>query len=175
MRLAAAIHIIARDVGRNRSLLKHLSLTSSIYLPTASMGLDIGGIPSVALAKWTVDREGQRHKPLCAIPSYEFVLTDWVRIDDWLSEPILFAPGLGTLTRAQIVASVRDQDGGAHFDFRLSNEAYEAFAHDPSKLRFTAPGYFEGAVDASVRQITHELLGGLRRLSDCLGLNLPIE
>lgn len=177
MRLAVAIHIIARDVGRNRSLLTQLGLSQSIYIPTLSVGVDVDSrTPEVALAKVNPEPESwewrMRYCALCHWPiPREFMARDDMGIRPWLSQVVMVAPKIGHLTRDQIVASARDQDGGAHFDANLALPAYSAFTRNLTLL-WELHETYERALVATIRQIAEELLGGLRRLNQQLSLGV---
>jgi hypothetical protein len=73
-----------------------------------------------------------------------------------------------TLTRLQVVRIMRDQDGGAHLDDHIKDETYLAvymkgtgFLCKPTAdSEVSLP--VEGALEATVRQMAHEVLGPMR-------------
>lgn len=96
----------------------------------------------------------------------------------WGKMPIYKSPGYvilpdgyseehraSTLTRSDVILTVRNQDGGAHYDADIKNELY-------AKLKYEGAGWFlqksdgtmepvQGMIEAMVAQIGFELMGSL--------------
>lgn len=96
----------------------------------------------------------------------------------WGKMPIYKSPGYvilpdgcseehraSTLTRSDVILTVRNQDGGAHYDADIKNELY-------AKLKHEGAGWFlqksdgtmepvQGMIEAMVAQIGFELMGSL--------------
>jgi hypothetical protein len=126
-RLASAVYMICHDGGRNaKSLLGQLDLKSRVRFPDSSSwppkepGVARAGPPLLGL--WN-DDQGLRYAPRLGSPARleKLPFSKW-----WDQKVYENARGL-TLSRKNLVCSLRSQDGGGHVDDKLTDEAYYSF------------------------------------------------
>ena len=101
-------------------------------------------------------------------------------VEEWWDEIVLSNESGTTLTRLQIVRSMRDQDGGVHFDSALKNPAYHAasrgelsgfYVRQPTGDKIAVPD----ALEVTVRQMAEEFglaLNGVMRGLEPSGASL---
>lgn len=115
--------------------------------------------------------------PMCRHPSYASYMrhitkdkSRWIACDDWLKD-IIFDDNHGIqLSREDLLWTVCEQDGGAHYDMNITNSVYKVYnLYDSLKIHVNgASAIFDNTpVSATVRQISEEIL---LSLDECVGL-----
>lgn len=144
-RLSSCVYILLYDgKGKAKSLLGQLGLRDGLKLLSTAQACAPGyGIPLCSLHIATF--AGASFSPLLdrADSSRE------VRFDEWWNEVVFIAPGLPQRSRAEVVKTMRDKDGGAHGDASQTDEAYHALATDAAKAVRVAPAGNDCVVIAS--------------------------
>lgn len=151
LRLASVVWILVADSGHQRSILTQASLKASLkFASTSRVGAMDEATAHLMPAHWPKNRRNMMEEtPLVQIsmgPAGVFYephrdgskpFSKWVTFDQWWQTELIYTSGVNngiedefTLTRKQLVASLRDQEGGAHFDAKLTNPNYIKFAHD---------------------------------------------
>jgi hypothetical protein len=97
--------------------------------------------------------------------------TNQLQFQRWWDQTILADGKRFRVSRRSLVFSLRNQDGGAHTDSELKDEAYVRFAKiHPSTPRMlssiTGATPFSGIAQASMRHVAWELLQGLDALGE---------
>ena len=110
-----------------------------------------------------------KYWPLCderyfPMPKQKEVLS----FDEWWNDEVIFDSGISTLTRRDLVLSVANKDGGAHFDHKVSKK-YDDFRHSfsgGSSLVGISSGNKRGydniPIYPAIRQIGYELICSLQ-------------
>ncbi len=175
-RLAASIYVIFHDGGRQKSLLSQLGLKTGLKVLDSSIPEDPdphvvnGGPPLLGLY---ISEDGLARYRASGI--HDWNRETWIPFSKWWSGEVYSnAAGL-TLSRMNLIFYLRSQDGGAHVDETLRDEAYYRFVkfgdhvstNRSGTLTLNAAG---GSVDTSnvhwesVRQIASEVRYTLARL-----------
>lgn len=180
-RLATIVFTLVRDGGRNnRSLLTQLDLKDHLRFISSSADLTIFHIPKTHLASAMV--VDYRYPAIFAPRHYFRTFADKplkeVSFSQWWEETIIekalhLEPDPKrvksiTLSRKNLVFSLRDQDGGAHIDPALTDPVYAEIAvGEGVGLSATSP---DGTLEPlraqlpSMRQIAWELEQTLQQL-----------
>lgn len=156
-RLATTIRVLVHDTEKSISLLAQLGRKEANFCDTAA-ALDLNSAnPYLGLTSILLVRGDVHHVPV--LDSEE--TTRWVAFSEWW-ERVIFKDLTGYPTsRADLVLTMANQDGGAHVKPDL-DEAYARLTADNS-LGLTKGGQqgqtaVLGAERAAVRQIAHEML-----------------
>ncbi|MDE1466367.1 hypothetical protein [Aurantiacibacter sp. D1-12] len=166
-RIASAIHILCHDAGRTTSLLTQKGVRNSIDFVTTVMPLNPNNL-MVSHDLVGITMGGARNGYFAFLGDGPFLRT--VNFNRWWKqEKIAAGPQMSwSLTRKELIASVRNQDGGGHVDAQLSNDAYVKLsrtAHWIYEQDGQPPQNMMGLEHFSVRQIGWELEESLRRAS----------
>ena len=165
IRLATAIYTIVQDGGSSKSILSQLEQKETLQFVTTGHTHTEEEIKSA-----------ERYTPLIEldpakiefVPIYQFA---WKRkiehpmtklpFDGWWEKDIIFFDGDKRLNRKQLTQTLRNQEGGGHYDNQVRNQNYAALKE---KAVMVVPGdggvaanYTEGLHWATMRQIAHEL------------------
>lgn len=177
IRIANAIFVLLGPDARNhKSILGQLGvLDGQLTIPSTadSRGPHRTALIAVEATPYSTD-DGQSGYFIESIPFGHEPLSSSRRlpIRDWWNEGVLSGIGASaTLTRLQVVRIMRDQDGGAHLDDHIKDETYLAvymkgtgFLYKPTaESEVSLP--VEGALEATVRQMAHEILNPMRGLA----------
>ncbi len=160
-RISSAVYIMLHDGHkRTSSILSQLRLKGSMsfvsFVPNSTPSIEEDfAIDAMPLVIFQMSQDGGRYRPrLNDGPPTGFKLLSF---DEWWEEKVLYSSGLNTpLTRRELILTVRDQDGGGHFDGKIKNEAY-VFIKGPEfgwKITTTA-GEMVPEVDACLATIRH--------------------
>lgn len=180
-RLASSIYILLFDgTGRTKSLLgltghkKGLKLYSTLDpLPPLARGSYVVAQSATSMLGYRFDgKGGVAFDP----PLEKTTIKDknWLPFSKWLDEE-LFAPISGiSLSRKNVIFSMRSQDGGAHVDRAITSAHYRTFAQtgDPSFTIADGGGLvgnqsgkpLPNGVRAMVRQIAWEVDLSLQKI-----------
>ena len=161
-RLAATVHILLHDGGRRTvSLLTQLGLRDRTrFLASGPPINERNLLAEMPLVIMKLATDGASYLP---------VLNDspmpprWLPFSRWWDEAVLRDQDRRSLSRKNLVFSLRDQDGGAHADATLSDEAYASISRrNGAGWMFAAPG--QSPIDlnpgphlATMRQIAWEV------------------
>lgn len=187
MILSTIVSTLLRDGGRNTtSLLRSLNKKEEAKFISSSRGfyneIIMNGnksehelSPAAPLIFTEMGFGGHyAYKPLCSV----FPDIPWKRaldFEDWYNEAIFKAEDGVYLTRKELIASMRDQDGGAHVDNYLSQNVYVKLKTDPEPifkemidknptLKEMISKKMIGAHYATMRQVAWEVLDSLREI-----------
>lgn len=134
-RIAVAISMICHHTRRSVSLLQHLQLEDRIkFISTVSEPISNTNLceshPLVGIEIGL--SHGETWPAFEGPPGGEWnpIFHRECNFEKWWKHEIIAAGRLGSwsLTRHGLIQSMRDQDGGAHVDEKLSNEAYIAYS-----------------------------------------------
>jgi len=175
--ISTSIRVLVHDKNRSISLLKHLGRKEVSYLSTnlkdRNESVHLGIVRRINVGvKDGVGGEA-KYWPLCderylrkPEENKELEFLDW-----WKGERV-FRSSEHFLTRKDIVLSVANKDGGAHFDSEVE-EKYDAFRHawsgGSSLVGITSGikrGYDNIPVYPAIRQIAYELAVTIKRNSN---------
>ncbi|NNU66544.1 hypothetical protein G9X67_14800 [Rhizobium sp. WYCCWR 11152] len=162
-RLATAIINLFHDKGRTQSLLNQLGLKEDMLLLSTSQPNPPGNLIAwspLLVMQWGA---GVHYQPLLGqMPSR----ARFIQFDEWWNESV-YEDGELKLTRSVLLRTIRDQDGGSHYDPDLSDEAYKL-------MKGGAGWYFQGENGAeypmedaeltTARQIAYEVEMSLDRI-----------
>ncbi|MEK9282826.1 hypothetical protein MTR72_24880 [Bradyrhizobium sp. ISRA442] len=177
VRIANAIFVLlGPDMRNHKSVLSQLGvLDGQLTVPSTadSRGPHGTALIAVEATPYSTD-DGQGGYFIESVPFGHEPLSAGRRlpVPDWWNEGVLSGIGATTtLTRLQVVRIMRDQDGGAHLDDHIKDETYLAvyvkgtgFLYKPSAdSEVSLP--VEGALEATVRQMAHEVLNPMRGLA----------
>lgn len=167
-RLAATVYILLHDgAGRTKSLLGQLGKKNSLQYVSTSRGFrcEFAGwgsklispeaYPPTPLVVVRMNDEGVNFAPLC-----EAMDPSWSRLlpfSRWYDEAVFKTASGRELSRKNLIFSLRSQDGGAHIDAHLRDEAYVGLFKDASPQLRAGGKPIPGAHFATMRQITWEL------------------
>ncbi len=171
--ISTAIRVLVHDTNKSTSLLKHLDKKDQKYLSTTSPKNKREEVYLALVRRinsGVKDGVGGEAKywPLCD-ERYFSVENEgnYINFNDWWSEEKIFKSSKYCLTRKEIVLSVANKDGGAHFDTKVQ-EKYDNFRKTwsgGSSLVGTKSGIIRGYDNIptypAVRQIAYELLSSL--------------
>lgn len=161
-RLAATVHILLHDGGR-----KTVSLATQLGIRDRTDFLSSGPpinernlLTEMPLAFSRISTEGATYLPLL---NNSPVPPRWLSFSRWWDEAVLRDKDRRSLSRKNLIFSLRDQDGGAHADAALSDEAYASISRrNGAAWKFVAPGQPPVDVEpgphlATMRQIAWEV------------------
>lgn len=174
VRLALAVSILIHDKGNSVSILEQLGIKSAILFWSSDHCADENFLGDAALV--SVDCATLKFEPICYSAPRQ--LRGLVEFSQWWNEPVIKSPGehlpagaaeqpfhCKTLSRHDVIMSVRDKDMGGHYDKTLGNGKYALFARDGGIEYFINDSDGSRAVPqlihATVRQIAHELAGSI--------------
>lgn len=193
-RLAVTLRVLLYDYRRSRSLLgaRHLDLLDSLPMVDTAGPVtgDVGMAALLVMSTYNDPEWSFRAK--CSPPQpgdgprtnvermtlrsedYEppFTGSRLIPFQQWWTDPVVVTLA-GDYSRADLVVSVANKDGGAHVDPTLTPE-YAALARENAVRMYTreADGFdrpMESPVLPSVRQIAHEVLETIEGNRDRFG------
>lgn len=162
-RLAATLRLLLHDTKHSKSLLSQLGLKKTLFFDTSANINEDNLLPTFGLVQAHVSHAGSNFVPPLDRPIGHPV---WmIPFEYWWNKRVIRIPRLLELTRAELVLTMADQDGGAHVDsemeeryYRLTRENAIGYQFTDSRGRSIPIGGLEGA---SVRQIAQEVLASL--------------
>lgn len=167
--IAVAAYILVHDHGDNRSILEQLGIKDKVIYGSSVPPNDPQLIERVNMYTPLIAKHQGRFYPVVRVGELRGLDTMPVRylpFDEWWTNEIIFKNETAKLTRRQLTLSLRNQEGGGHFD-ELRNPNYIAsrinvlhISRDPEVTTL------EGGLDlAMMRQIGWELAKGLEILN----------
>jgi hypothetical protein len=174
LRLATVVYILVSDGRNQRSLLTQLGLKGSLKFISSnrvgSMNEVLANVfphakrPTNMLEETSLVKIAMGPARVAYMPLYDAVpFGKRVTFEEWWEGELIFTDGPQnniTLTRKQLVAALRNQEGGAHFDPELTNPSYVEFVHGDRPTGGPASQPLETLTDrelASMRQIAWEV------------------
>lgn len=95
------------------------------------------------------------------VPSFQGLKVEpwhrWLSFGKWYEEAIFKAASGRSLSRKNLIASLRNQDGGSHIDGLLRDENYVALKTDPDPRMRGEDQALPRAHYATMRQVAWEL------------------
>jgi hypothetical protein len=166
-RLAAAVYVLVHDgKGRTKSLLTQLGVRASLRFLSTAKPLDPKNLlteHSLVSMRVEVRETGSRARYRPAFDLYEQLFAfNRLQFLSWWEEPVIRDNQRRVLSRKNIVFSLRDQEGGAHFDEELRDEVYKSLVKENSAGWVVQKGdvmqpVMPGPHLATMRQIAWEL------------------
>lgn len=176
VRIANAIFVLlGPDMRNHKPILSQLDLDGQLTIPSTADSRGPHGNALIAVEATPYSTGGEQGGWIIeSVPFGHEPLSTGRRLPvlDWWNEGVLSGIGATTtLTRLQVVRIMRDQDGGAHLDDHIKDETYLAvyvkgtgFLYKPdANSEVSLP--VEGALEATVRQMAHEVLNPMRGLA----------
>jgi len=171
--ISTAIRVLVHDKGRNISLLTHLGKKDIEYLSTnhkaQNENVHLGLVRRINVGVKNGVGGEAKYWPLCnekyfPMPASKSSLS----FGEWWETEIIFSSSGSCLTRKDLVLSVAEKDGGAHYDSKVEQK-YDAFRHawsGGSTLVGIESGIERGydniPIYPAIRQIAYELLCTLK-------------
>jgi hypothetical protein len=166
-RLAVTAYTILHDGGtRTRSLLTQLGFKNKIRYVSSSRGFFMEHVlpsptvhevsPPTPLIIIELNEKGVEFKPAFSTVGCE-EWHRWLSFSDWYEEPVFKNSKGRQLSRKNLIFSLRSQDGGAHVDPLLSDEAYADLRQDADPRISVSGKPIPEAHFATMRQIAWEI------------------
>lgn len=149
-----------------RSILSALGLREQIEFLGTSIGFGPAGKQSSSLTREVIDNMG--------VFSFQPMLgrgwqNRWMKFQEWWNEPIFRSENGETLSRHELVFSLRSQDGGAHVDEAFKHDSYVQMSRGKPTTTRIINGDTEleltGAHKAAIRQIAWEFIESLKKVN----------
>jgi hypothetical protein len=140
-RLASTIHILVHDrPKRVISLLTQLGKKEGLRFISSAVGFSETSLTTqMPLVMIQAGSEGAVFKPMLGLGPFPPAALTFAK---WWDEPILREKQGRTLSRKNLVFSLRNQDGGGHIDSELTDQGYVSVS------RQNGASLFYGSVDA---------------------------
>lgn len=161
-RIATAIINLLFDKRSAKSVLTQMGERATLsLLSTATPNPSGNALPwtplvySRTIVSSTAPRASSIFKPILDAP---FGGSQYLPFEEWWAEVIYEAKG-EKLSRGDLLRTLRDQDGGSHYDNEITDPAYTSLK-DGAGWILTVDGEtreVSGAATASARQIAYEL------------------
>jgi len=171
--ISTAIRVLVHDTQNSTSLLTHINKKDRNYLSTNHKNINepvhLGLVTRINIG--VKDGKGGEAKywPLCTEKlNHDEVTKKHINFNNWWSGEKVFKSSTASLTRKDIVLSIANKDGGAHFDTKVE-EKYDHFRKTwsgGSSLVGIKSGIKRGYDNIptypAIRQIAYELLFSLQ-------------
>ena len=167
-RLAVTVSNLVNDGGgRSKSLLSQLGLLTRMEFLSSSRGMrneHLGSpvspktyiVPPTPLLSLRFDNDGVSFAPLCESEGKQSHYR-YLKFKRWYRETIFETVDGRRLNRKNLVYVLRSQDGGAHIDSLIRNEAYSRFRVDTDPRMSCGGKPIPNAHYATMRQVAWEL------------------
>jgi hypothetical protein len=171
LRLATAVFIVVHDGGRrNTSILSQLGIRGKLrFVSSGFQYSPTNRLRETHLLSTRVYGDGTaEYRPLLGGAGWSPRL---IQFREWWEKELIFRDGQFSLTRKSLTFSLRNQEGGAHFDPTVSDPNYLRFAKEQLTTPYIVarglpPKPILGAELASMRQISWELIKTLETRAD---------
>jgi len=171
--IATSIRVLIHDTGKSTSLLKHIGKKDINFVSTNSNlikeKIHLGLVRRINVGVSDGVGGEAKYLPLCC--EKYFAMPEKRRNVDfntWWEQEEVFQSAQSSLTRKDLILSVVNKDGGAHFDSKVDKK-YDDFRHSwsgGSSLTGInsgiARGYDNIPIYPAVRQVAYELLLSLK-------------
>ncbi|MEP7214730.1 MAG: hypothetical protein ABI782_00670, partial [Anaerolineaceae bacterium] len=164
-RIAVALRVLLYDHAQSVSLLGQVGLKRCDFADTAGDLIrgNLGSESRLTVMEISADRA--RFIPRRAAPPR--LNSNWRTFERWWPASVIKTRGGETFSRAEIVLTMADQDGGAHIDPSLEEKYYRLTRDNSLNWTYTGPDGttvpLEGPQSATIRQIGHEVELTLQR------------
>jgi hypothetical protein len=157
-RLATTLRVLLHDTANSTSLLTLLGCKTHLHFDDLLGPLNEKGLQGYVGVKMTMITGGIKYDPNLGTPKRVTPFSDW-----W-DATMIFSPSL-RLTRKSAVLNLANTAGGSHVDPKLDAQYATLARNDPAIWSTKdGPAIIENnPVYAAVRQVTHEVLGTLKR------------
>ncbi len=175
--ISTSIRVLVHDTRRSTSLLTHLGKKDAKYISTNTSSdrdpVHLGIVRRIHVGvKDGVGGEA-KYWPLCDERYFEKPQEcNELKFSEWWEKEVVFRSNEHSLTRKDIILSVANKDGGAHFDSEVE-EKYDAFRHSWSGGSTLVGinsgirrGYDNVPTFPAIRQIAYELLSTIKSNSN---------
>ena len=172
--ISTSIRVLVHDTKTSVSLLKHLQKKEALRYLSTNVNNDCESVHLGIVRRINVgvtDGVGGEAKywPLCDETYFQSPEeSNELDFSEWWEKEEVFKTKEHSLTRKDIVLSVANKDGGAHFDSEV-DEKYNAFRHSWSGGSTLVGinsgirrGYDNIPIYPAIRQIAHELLSTIK-------------
>jgi hypothetical protein len=157
-------NVILHDAKRRTvSLLTQIGVKEKIPFVSSAVPVNPNNLlAEMPLVMVRLTDHGADYLPLCSVGGGP-IPPRQMSFDEWWNEPIFTDRQKATLSRRTLVQTLRDQEGGSHFDDEIKDAIYRAVAYD------NAAGWLHGPPGgpgkpinpgphfASMRQIAWEI------------------
>ena len=171
--IATSIRVLIHDTGKSKSLLKHIGKKDINFVSTNSNlikeKIHLGLVRRINVGVSDGVGGEAKYWPLCC--EKYFPMPEKRRNVDfntWWEQEEVFQSAQSSLTRKDLILSVVNNDGGAHFDSKVDKK-YDDFRHSwsgGSSLSGINSGIGRGydniPIYPAVRQVAYELLLSLK-------------
>jgi hypothetical protein len=163
LRLATAVFVVVHDGGkRNKSILSQLGIRGRLRFVASGFHYSPTNVlRETHLLSMRVYGDGTaEYRPLLGGAAWPHRV---LQFTDWWEKDTIFRDGQFSLTRKSLTFSLRNQEGGAHFDESIRDPNYLRFAKEQLTTPYIVahglpPKPILGAELATMRQIAWELL-----------------
>jgi hypothetical protein len=171
--ISTAIRVLVHDTDRSISLLTHLRKKDIPFVSTNYLNekekVHLGLVRRINVGVKDGTGGDAKYWPLCDERYFQSPkVKRFIPFEEWWDIENIFDSGNSSLTRKDLVLSVANKDGGAHFDTKVQKK-YDDFRHKwsggstlvgiKSGIR---RGYDNIPVYPAIRQIGYEILCTLR-------------
>jgi len=171
--ISTAIRVLVHDTPKSTSLLKHLNKKKIKFISTNTTNqkekVHLGLVRRINVG--VTDGKGGEAKywPLCNEKYFPMPEEkNYLEFEEWWSQEKVFVAPQSALTRKDLVLSVANKDGGAHFDDKVQKK-YDDFRYSWSGGSTlvginsgAARGYDNIPTYPAIRQIAYELLKSIK-------------
>jgi len=173
-RIASTLRVLLHDTKNSRSLLAQLGLKDILFFDTSENVSADNLLPTFGLVVIHLSPRGARYVPPLAQPLNHPV---WmVAFEHWWKKTVIRIPNEFDLSRANLVLTMADQDGGAHIDPSIDERYYRLTRENAMGFVVSTEAGTVPLVDiegASVRQIAQEVLVSLVEARRMIPPDLP--
>ena len=171
--ISTAVRVLVHDTNNSTSLLSHLNRKDIDFLSTNYENhkdpIHLGLVRKINVGVSDGAGGEAKYWPLCDeryFPSPKE--QKYINFEEWWDKEEVFRSNQSKLTRKDLVLSMANKDGGAHFDAKVK-EKYDTFRHEWSGgstlvgiKSGIARGYDNIPVYPAIRQIGYEILCTLK-------------
>lgn len=175
-RIAVCLRVLLHDTRRSHSLLRHLKMQDLLFFDT-SRDVDPRNLaPTLGLVFVAMSPTNAAYvAPLGLALGYPVWMVPFAH---WWTKIVMHVPNEIDVTRADLVLSMANQDGGAHVDGSLNETYYRLTREHVGGWSLNAPNGpapLEDIEGASIRQIAQEVLITLLSGHRMIPSDLPAE
>lgn len=182
--ISTCLRIILKSTKTVTSLIKHLDLEKTLFIDTRkdpkaisfyTIENNVHDLTILQKAGIDIHLLGVNIKSLYNEPHFRCTPllgrnnanSQKVPFPEWYEHPVFAIPNF-SLTRKKLIESIAEQDGGVHFDSKLTEEAYCALRQEDAfqlNVNGTVVQFENNPAFASIRQIAYEVLQTFKDIS----------
>ena len=175
--ISTAIRVLIHDTNSSISLLKHLDKKNIKFISTnhktKNKVVHLGLVRRINVGVKNGVGGEAKYWPLCNEEIFPMPKCEaYIEFKEWWEEEEIFVSSESVLTRKDLVLSMANKDGGAHFDTKVQKK-YDDFRYSwsgGSTLKGIQSGISRGydniPIYPAIRQIGYELLKTLKSYRD---------